>query len=167
MLAAVGAAAFAALAAAMGEPKGRLDTTTARVSIIVPVLNESRCLAETLAMLAALSPTPHEIILVDGGSTDGTAALAARLGARVLRSGRGRAVQMNAGARAATGDILCFLHADTKVPSDLVAVLRREFVDPKTVLTGTPQQLPVFSSSICTLTVLLVVKHLSNDDKAT
>ncbi len=54
----------------------------------------------------------------------------------MLRSPKGRARQMNAGAAAASGDLLCFLHADTVPPSDLVTILRREFADRRTVLAG-------------------------------
>ena len=58
----------------------------------------------------------HEVIVVDGGSADGTAELAAPLSDRLLKSEKGRARQMNAGARAASGDALLFLHADTRLP---------------------------------------------------
>lgn len=60
----------------------------------------------------------HEVIVVDGGSDDGTAALAEGLCDRVLTAPRGRAAQMNAGAREAKGDVLVFLHADTRLPED-------------------------------------------------
>jgi glycosyltransferase involved in cell wall biosynthesis len=107
--------AFAAAAAggAAGQPRGEIDTSAARVSVVVPALNESKVIEETLRMLQALSPPAHEIIVVDGGSTDGTSALARSAGGRstrVLAAGRGRPVQMNAGAAAATGDILVFVH---------------------------------------------------------
>jgi rSAM/selenodomain-associated transferase 2 len=72
-------------------------------------------------MLEALGPLRargHEVIVVDGGSTDGTAQLAAAFSDRVLTSAKGRAVQMNAGAAAASGKALLFLHADTRLPRD-------------------------------------------------
>jgi rSAM/selenodomain-associated transferase 2 len=79
------------------------------VSVIIPTLNEERCLAETLR---ALRPQgPREIIVADGGSDDGTRRAAAGAD-RFLDASRGRAAQMNAGAAAATGDVLLFLHAD-------------------------------------------------------
>ena len=70
-----------------------------------------------LEALAPLRARGHEVILVDGGSSDGTAEVAAGLCDRVVNASRGRALQMNAGARAATGDMLLFLHADTRLPA--------------------------------------------------
>jgi rSAM/selenodomain-associated transferase 2 len=83
------------------------------VSIVVPALDEAGVIAETLRSLRELRP--HEIIAVDGGSSDDTARLAEGLADRVLRGPRGRAAQMNAGAAAATGDVLLFLHADCRL----------------------------------------------------
>jgi rSAM/selenodomain-associated transferase 2 len=80
-----------------------------RFSIIIPTLNEERCLAGTLAHLR--QQRPREIIVVDGGSTDGTRELA-RAADVVLEGPRGRARQMNLGAASAVGDFLLFLHAD-------------------------------------------------------
>jgi len=101
-----------------------------RVSIIIPTLNEEICLGRSLRHLSLLEPPAWEVLVVDGGSEDETIAIAQKLGARVLASNqRGRAVQMNLGAEAATGDILCFLHADTFVPDDLVAVIEQTLAD--------------------------------------
>lgn len=88
----------------------------ARLSIVVPVLNEAPILAASLASLAPLRARGHEVIVVDGASEDGSAALAAPLSDRVLQAPRGRAAQLNAGARAASGHALVFLHADTRLP---------------------------------------------------
>jgi rSAM/selenodomain-associated transferase 2 len=88
-----------------------------RLSIIVPALNEAAGIGAALEALAPFRARGQELVIVDGGSTDGTAELAAPLCDRLLRSGKGRAVQMNAGARAATGDALLFLHADTRLPA--------------------------------------------------
>ncbi len=88
----------------------------ARLSIVVPVLNEAHGIAATLASLAPLRAQGHEVIVVDGGSEDASAALAAPLCDRLLQAPRGRAAQLNAGARAASGDVLVFLHADTRLP---------------------------------------------------
>ncbi len=96
------------------------------ISIIVPVLDEARAIGATLAALQPLRGAGAEVIVVDGGSRDATAALAAPLADRVIVSLRGRAVQMNAGAREARGDVLLFLHADTLLPADAAATLAGE-----------------------------------------
>ena len=115
-----------------------------RVSIVIPTLNEAGNLVRTLRQLSLLDPPAWEVLVVDGGSEDETVALAEcacqtfakTTEARVITSvRRGRSVQMNQGAEAATGDILCFLHADTSVPDDLVAVIDRTLED-KTVACG-------------------------------
>jgi rSAM/selenodomain-associated transferase 2 len=88
------------------------------LSVIVPALDEAACIVPTLQALAHWRAAGHEVIVVDGGSHDATAALAAPLATAVLRSGRGRALQMNTGAAAATGEVLLFLHADTTLPAE-------------------------------------------------
>lgn len=87
-----------------------------RLSIIMPVLNEAGAVVATLAALAPLQAEGHELIVVDGGSSDGTAALCHAQGYRVLDAPRGRARQMNAGAAVAQGAVLLLLHADTQLP---------------------------------------------------
>jgi rSAM/selenodomain-associated transferase 2 len=87
-----------------------------RLSLIVPVLDEAAGIAAALQALAPLRADGHEVIVVDGGSRDATPALAAPLADSVLASPRGRARQMNAGAEAARGGVLLFLHADTALP---------------------------------------------------
>ena len=87
-----------------------------KLSIVLPVLDEA---AEIEAALAALAPYRQrgvEVIVVDGGSLDRTPELARPLADRVLSASRGRSLQMNAGAAAAQGDVLLFLHADTRLP---------------------------------------------------
>jgi rSAM/selenodomain-associated transferase 2 len=87
-----------------------------KLSVVVPVLNEAAGIRAALEALTPLRSRGHEVIAVDGGSSDGTPELAAALCDRVLSAPRGRASQMNAGARAVTGDALLFLHADTRLP---------------------------------------------------
>jgi rSAM/selenodomain-associated transferase 2 len=89
-----------------------------RLSIIVPVLDEARGIVAALEALAPLRASGHEVIVVDGGSADGTPELARGLCDRLIAAPRGRALQMNAGARAAGSESLLFLHADTRLPPD-------------------------------------------------
>ncbi|MDB4292630.1 TIGR04283 family arsenosugar biosynthesis glycosyltransferase [Maribacter sp.] len=88
------------------------------ISIIIPVLNEAGAIAATMRHLNenCSSENVLEILVVDGGSTDTTCQIAKDNGARVISSPRGRAAQMNTGAKNAQGDILYFLHADTAPP---------------------------------------------------
>ena len=94
-----------------------------RISVIVPCLDEAERIGACLAALAPLRAAGHQVIVVDGGSTDGTPAAARGLCDRLLAAPRGRALQMNAGARAADGDALLFLHADTRLPPDAGAAI--------------------------------------------
>jgi rSAM/selenodomain-associated transferase 2 len=89
-----------------------------RISIIIPVLNEAPVIVRTLSGLQTLRVAGHEVIVVDGGSKDGTVALSQPFADRVIRADRARSRQMNAGAKAAKGDILLFLHADTLLPEN-------------------------------------------------
>jgi rSAM/selenodomain-associated transferase 2 len=101
------------------------------LSIVIPTLNEERQLAATIA--SARGPSVAEIIVVDGGSTDGTLACARAHADAVTAAGRGRAAQMNAGAAIARGDVLLFLHADTRLPAGFDAAILRALADPQTV----------------------------------
>ena len=113
--------------AGMRQPQAR-----PQISIVVPMLNEIDALPELLRHLSRLRPSArrpkdqhperaytisHDIILVDGGSTDGTPQAARQAGFRVVDSPKGRARQMNTGASQARGDVLLFLHADTRLPN--------------------------------------------------
>ena len=88
------------------------------LSIVMPVLNEADTIDGTLRALTPLRKRGAEVIVVDGGSSDATLALATPLADRVVNASRGSARQMNAGAAVAHGDVLLFLHADTQLPID-------------------------------------------------
>lgn len=87
-----------------------------QLSIIIPVLNEAKELPGLLDHLVPLRAGGSEVIVVDGGSEDGSQQIASRAGAQVICAERGRARQMNTGAAVAQGDVLLFLHADTLLP---------------------------------------------------
>ncbi|MEM9302245.1 MAG: TIGR04283 family arsenosugar biosynthesis glycosyltransferase [Pseudomonadota bacterium] len=104
-----------------------------RLSIIIPTLDEEVVIGRTLETALA-QPGVHEIIVVDGGSSDRTTEIVSRFGVvRLLRSPAGRAQQMNAGARAATGDVLLFLHADTELPPDAAPLVESALQQPDVV----------------------------------
>lgn len=97
-----------------------------RISVIIPALNEARELPETIARISGAA----EIIVADGGSDDGTREMK---GVTVVEAPRGRASQMNAGARAATGDIFLFVHADTWLQAGALDALQKAMADPHVV----------------------------------
>ena len=102
------------------------------VSIVVPVLNESALIRGFLRHLRATVPSA-EVIVVDGGSVDGTAELSADLADRVLLAPRGRGKQMNAGAAVARGEVLWFLHADAIIPDDALTEIDQVLGDDSNV----------------------------------
>jgi rSAM/selenodomain-associated transferase 2 len=93
------------------------------LSIVVPVLNEAAEIETALQALAPLRTRGCEVIVVDGGSADDTLALAKSLSDRTIAAPRGRASQMNAGGATAKGDVLLFLHADTRLPENADALV--------------------------------------------
>ena len=95
------------------------------LSVIVPVWKEAGAIAQALQALQPLRDAGHEVIVVDAGSPDRTAELARPWCDRVVASGKGRAVQMNAGAAVARGNVLLFLHADTRLPDSALAELEQ------------------------------------------
>ncbi len=117
-------AVWAATAAAQAAGRGG-------VSVVIPALNEAHYLARTLD--AARRGGPHEIIVVDGGSMDGTREIARAHDAVVLSARAGRATQMNRGAAMATGEWILFLHADTLLPADYATHVRQTIALPDTV----------------------------------
>lgn len=111
--------------------------TTAKISIIIPVLNEAAVIASVVGQLQTAENV--EIIVVDGGSLDGTVEIVETLAVKafsnlkLLTTPPGRAIQMNAGSQIATGDILLFLHADTQLPAGFDGWVRRVLSQPRTV----------------------------------
>ena len=94
-----------------------------KFSLIIPVLNEANQIGACLLPLQMQRGQALEIIVVDGGSKDRTASIAAELADKVITAQPGRAIQMNAGARQATGAILAFLHVDTHLPDDFASLI--------------------------------------------
>jgi len=113
------------------------------ISIIIPVLNEAGNIKEAISTTAfstkcyanaTTQPSTNiEVIVVDAGSEDGTVQIAQSLGVKVISSSPGRAAQMNAGAVAASGEILLFLHADTRLPAGFDEMIRTALQQPGTV----------------------------------
>jgi len=106
------------------------------IALVIPMLNEAAALPRILRCLGALHPAPAEIIAVDGGSTDGSAAIAAAGGLRVIHAPRGRGAQINAGVAAASAPLVCVLHADTILPDDAMAVIEATMADARLALAG-------------------------------
>lgn len=122
------------------------------LSIIVPILNESKRMPDLLGHLLLLERHGCEVILVDGGSHDYSHEVAKSLGFTVISSPPGRARQMNIGAQAAKGDALLFLHADTRLPTFADVLVTTALTNSgtcwgffATTIEGTPQMLRVVS----------------------
>lgn len=108
------------------------------VTIVIPILNEAAVLPRLLRLLGVLDPAPAEIVAVDSGSEDSSAALVRQSGfVRLIEHPvRGRPAQINRGVAEARSSIVCVLHADTLLPDDAVAVIRATMRDPRTALAG-------------------------------
>lgn len=104
--------------------------TGAGLSVVIPALDEAAILGDTLA---ALPPGVTEVIVADGGSRDATRAIARAHGAGVVEATPGRGLQMNAGAGAARGSVLLFLHADTRLPEGAAEAIAAALADPAVV----------------------------------
>ncbi len=104
----------------------------ALISVIIPALNEASQIGASLDQFISQAGE-WECLVVDGGSSDDTVERAASKGARVLRAEGGRGPQMNAGAAAARGDLLLFLHADARLPEDAAALMAKTLEDPRVV----------------------------------
>lgn len=102
-----------------------------KISIIIPVLNEAARIASLINQIEKTEEI--EIIIVDGLSVDNTAELASNLGVNVISTNRGRALQMNTGAKIASGEILLFLHADTELPQGFAALVQDALNQPKII----------------------------------
>lgn len=124
-----------------------------RLSIVLPVLNEAAGLGAALQTLTSLRARGAEIIVADGGSSDPSAALALAGGAQVVNAPRGRALQMNAGAAQSRGDVLLFLHADTRLPANADELIREALAGGArvwgrfdVVITGRPRMLRLIAA---------------------
>jgi rSAM/selenodomain-associated transferase 2 len=104
-----------------------VTTGTIRLSVVIPALDEE---AEIAAAIASAHRAGAEVIVVDGGSRDGTVDIARSCGATVIVAQRGRGPQMNAGAAIASGEVLLFLHADTELSPEAGSVVRDAFLAP-------------------------------------
>ena len=107
--------------------------TPTKLSIVMPVLNEAAGLGDALQALAPFTTRGVQLIVADGGSSDGTAALAQAAGNMVIPAPRGRAMQMNAGAQHASATVLLFLHADTLLPEDADRLIVKALATGQTV----------------------------------
>ncbi len=106
------------------------------VAIVIPALDEAATLPRLVRHLALLDPPPAEVLVVDGGSSDATVEIARAAGLAVIMAARGRARQINAGVAAVTSPNVCVLHADTLLPDDAVAVIRRTLANGQVALAG-------------------------------
>lgn len=105
------------------------------VAIVIPVLNEAKALSRLARHLSVLDPPLAEVVLVDGGSIDGTVDVARASGMRVIEHEEGRrSTQINRGVRETCSPMVCVLHADTILPDDAIAVIRRTLGDRKIAL---------------------------------
>jgi rSAM/selenodomain-associated transferase 2 len=122
----------APLSAHMNSARPAPAGALCKISIIIPTLNEARLIRALLLHLRERAPGA-EIVVADGGSEDGTAAIAADLCDAVVKTKANRAIQMNAGAHCATGEVFWFLHADVSIPFHSLDKIDRALDDPHVV----------------------------------
>ncbi len=101
-----------------------------KLSVVIPTWSERKTIGAAVESARAFA---DEVIVADAESPDGTAEAAARAGARIVRAPRGRGAQLHAGAKAALGDVLLFLHADTSLPPSAREAIEVALRDPKVV----------------------------------
>ena len=106
------------------------------VALVIPMLDEEKALPQLVEAVGALEPPPAQVIVVDGGSADASRTLARAAGWTLVETEAGRGLQINAGVAAASADHVCVLHADSRPPVDLVAVVRDTLADPRIALAG-------------------------------
>lgn len=104
------------------------------VALVIPVLDEEKALPALVAVVHALDPQPAEVIVVDGGSSDASRALATAAGWTLVETPAGRGRQINAGVDAAASPLVCVLHADSVPPRDMVQVVRDTLSDRRIAL---------------------------------
>lgn len=109
-----------------------MQVDSLQLSVVVPTLNEACAIGATLDHIRRI-PGVCQIVVIDGGSDDSTAAIARQHGALVLRSPRGRGTQLHTGARQASGNVLWFLHADTHPPLDAAAQIAGALAEPRVI----------------------------------
>lgn len=112
------------------EPPG-LPRLPQRLAVVIPTLQEERLISA--AVRNAFAAGADEVVVADGGSIDATRDRASAAGATVVESPRGRGMQLNAGTRAASGTLLCFLHADVRLPAGAGERIRAALADPRVV----------------------------------
>ena len=128
----VGIYPLAGFAGGRASSRNNANGATVLISVVIPTINEAHRLPRLLTELAHQG-VANEPIVVDGGSVDETVTLARRLGANVLRVSGGRGAQLRAGARAARGEALLFLHADSVLPTGGLAAVERALASAETI----------------------------------
>ncbi len=109
---------------------GNKSTSSSEISIVIPTLNEEICIQQTIKAILKLRPEPYEVIVVDGGSKDRTCELVSNMGVKLIQTEiASRPLQLNKGAAVSTGEILCFVHADTILPEKYVEIVRHTLKD--------------------------------------